>query len=75
MPPGQAGTMPSLLVVNPRHTAVTSVQELVAKAKQATATQTFASSGNASTSHEQPALRFRDRHPPTHVPYKVQPLP
>lgn len=71
MPLAKLATMPSLLVVNPRHTAVTSVQELVAKAKQATATQTFASSGNASTSHVAAALlNTATGISPTHVPYK-----
>ena len=71
MPLAKLATMPSLLVVNPRHTAATSVQELVAQARQEVATQTFASSGNASTSHVAAALLNASMGiSPTHVPYK-----
>lgn len=70
-PLAKLATMPSLLVVNPRHTSAASVQELVAQAKQSATPQTFASSGNASTSHVAAALlNTATGMVNTHVPYK-----
>ncbi|MFC7207914.1 Bug family tripartite tricarboxylate transporter substrate binding protein [Comamonas endophytica] len=64
-------TMPSLLVVNPRRVPVQSVQELVAKAREASGQQTYASSGNASTSHVAAALfNTTAGIETTHIPYK-----
>lgn len=64
-------TMPSLLLVNPGHLPVTSVQELVAKAGQAQGHQTYASSGNATTSHVAAALfNAGTGIRTTHIPYK-----
>ena len=64
-------TMPSLLVVNPRATPVQSVQELVDKAHQAGGQQTYASSGNATTSHVAAALLNASAGmQTTHIPYK-----
>lgn len=64
-------TMPSLLVVNPRATPVQSVQQLVDKAHEAGGQQTYASSGNATTSHVAAALLNASAGmQTTHIPYK-----
>ena len=70
-PLAKLATMPSILVVNPRHTTANSVQELIAQAKQTAVPQTFASSGNATTSHVAAALlNMSTSVQTTHVPYK-----
>lgn len=64
-------TMPSVLVVNPRRLQAASVQELIDKARQAGGQQTYASSGNATTSHVAAALLNAGAGiETTHIPYK-----
>lgn len=69
-PVAQLATLPSVLVVNPSVPA-RSVQELVALAKSDPGKLTYASSGNATTSHVAGAMfASLSRTEWTHVPYR-----